>query len=84
MERFKKIIKSDGGIMDIFFKGLIAIIGVCLIVIVLFGLEGLILWGIGNFIIWAFGINFVWTFWNGVALSIFLSLIGTIIKSWRK
>lgn len=70
--------------MNSFLKTLFTIILICLIVIVLFGLEGLILWGIGNFIIWAFKISFVWTFWNGVALSIFLSLIGTIIKSWRK
>ena len=65
-------------------EGLITIIGICLIVIILFGLEGLILWGIGNFIIWAFGINFTWTFFNGLALSILISLVGTIIKSWRK
>lgn len=70
--------------MDKFWKMLSTVIFVCMIVILLFGLEGLILWGIGNFIIWAFGINFVWTFWNGVALSIFISLVGTIIKSWRK
>ena len=70
--------------MNKFWKMLLAIILVCMIAIVLFGLEGLILWGIGNFIIWAFELNFVWTFWNGVALSIFLSLIGTIVKSWRK
>lgn len=70
--------------MDKFWNVLTVFVAILLIVILIFGLEGLILWGIGNFIIWAFGINFVWTFWNGVALSIFLNLIGTIIKSWRE
>lgn len=70
--------------MDKFLNILTIVIAICFAVVIVFGLEGLILWGIGNFIIWAFGINFVWTFWNGVALSIFLSLIRTIIKSWRK
>lgn len=70
--------------MDKFWNVLTMIIAICSAVVIVFGIEGLILWGIGKFIIWAFEINCAWTFWNGVALSIFLSLLGTIIKSWRK
>lgn len=70
--------------MDNFWNAITVVVAILLAIILVFGLEGLILWWIGNFIIWGFGINFVWTFWNGVALSIFLSLIGTVIKSWRK
>ena len=70
--------------MDNFWNAITVVVAILLAIILVFGLEGLILWSIGNFIIWAFGMNFVWTFWNAVALSIFISLIGTIIKSWRK